>query len=129
MTALYNACDLFVLPSVTKAEAFGMVQLEAMSCSKPVISTDLPSGVPWVNQHGVTGLVVRPGDASALAAAMQMLLNDKDLRARMGARGPKRVESEFSIRRMVAQTTAIYRSVVADPISREESLPLSEAGV
>ena len=129
LTALYNACDLFVLPSVTKAEAFGMVQLEAMSCSKPVISTDLLSGVPWVNQHRVTGLVVPPGDASALAAAMQMLLNDKDLRTRMGACGRERVESEFSIRRMVAQTTALYRSAIADPISPEESLPLSEAGV
>ena len=83
-------------------------------------------GTPLVIEPSVDQ---RSGDASALAAAMQMLLNDKDLRARMGARGRERVESEFSIRRMVAQTTAIYRSVVADPISREESLPLSEAGV
>jgi rhamnosyl/mannosyltransferase len=112
LSALYNACDLFVLPSVTRAEAFGMVQLEAMSCRKPVISTDLPSGVPWVNQHEVTGLVVPPGDARALGAAVETMLGDSQLRARMGENGRARVEKEFSIRRLVEQTTALYQSVV-----------------
>jgi len=111
LSALYNVCDLFVLPSVTRAEAFGMVQLEAMSCRKPVISTDLPSGVPWVNQHGVTGLVVPPGDPKALSAAMTTLLTDPALRRRLGEGGRVRVETEFSIRRLVDQTTGLYRAV------------------
>jgi glycosyltransferase involved in cell wall biosynthesis len=129
LTALYNACDAFVLPSVTRAEAFGMVQIEAMSCAKPVICTDLPSGVPWVNQHGVTGLVVPPRNAEALAAAIQTLIADPELGRGMGARGRARVEAEFSIDRMVAQATALYRSVLQQPIPAAGALSARGAGV
>ena len=122
LTALYHACDLFALPSVTKAEAFGMVQLEAMSCRKPVICTDLPSGVPWVNEHGVTGLVVPPRDVSAFAAALQSLLEDPQLRKTMGENGRARVLREFSIPRMVAQTTGLYRVVSGRPIGQPDAL-------
>jgi rhamnosyl/mannosyltransferase len=112
LTALYHACDVFALPSVTHAEAFGMVQLEAMACRKPVVSTRLPSGVPWVNRDGDSGLVVTPGDADALAGALRTLLADKELRARMGERGHARVVHEFTIERMAAQTTALYHEVL-----------------
>lgn len=97
-----------------------MVQLEAMSCGKPVISTDLPSGVPWVNQQGVTGLTVPPGDAPALASAIATLLDDRALRHRLGEGGRARVESEFSINRLVEQTTGLYRAIspaVEGPLS------------
>ena len=67
LRALLVACDLFVLPSVTRAETFGYVQLEAMACAKPVISTALPTEVPWVNE---SGLVVPARDVEALRAAM-----------------------------------------------------------
>lgn len=114
LTALYNACDLFVLPSVTRAEAFGVVQLEAMSCGKPVVCTDLPSGVPWVNQHGVTGLVVPPRDVEGLSSAIRSLLGDPVARLRMGAAGRARVASEFTIDRMVGQTTALYQQIARE---------------
>src|SRR5262249_26291664 len=58
VVAHLHACDTFVLPSVTRQETFGVAQLEAMACGRPVVSTNLETGVPWVNQDGVTGLVV-----------------------------------------------------------------------
>jgi glycosyltransferase involved in cell wall biosynthesis len=112
LSALYHACDVFVLPSVTRAEAFGMVQVEAMACGKPVVSTALPSGVPWVNQHAVTGFVVPPGDAGALAGAIRALLADDSLRARLGTAGRARVASEFTATRMAERTVALYRDVL-----------------
>jgi glycosyltransferase involved in cell wall biosynthesis len=111
LAALYHACDMFVLPSVTRAEAFGYVQLEAMACSKPVVSTRLPSGVPWVNRDGETGLTVPPSDDDALREAIRTLIEDPSLRRRLGAAGRARVESEFTIERMRVATTALYREV------------------
>ena len=112
LAALYHACDMFVLPSVTRAEAFGYVQLEAMACGKPVISTRVPSGVPWVNRDGETGLIVPPGDVHALRAAIATLAGDPDGRTRMGATGRSRVESEFSIARMRASVAALYHDLL-----------------
>jgi rhamnosyl/mannosyltransferase len=112
LTALYHACDVFVLPSVTRAEAFGMVQIEAMACGKPVVSTSVPSGVPWVNQHQKTGLIVPPADADALAGAIRCLLGDPSLRARLGEGGRCRVACEFTAVRMAERTVALYRAVL-----------------
>jgi glycosyltransferase involved in cell wall biosynthesis len=112
LTALYHACDVFVLPSVTRAEAFGMVQLEAMACGKPVVSTSVPSGVPWVNQHEVTGLIVPPADVAALARAIGVLLADCVLRERLGTAGRHRVHQEFTSARMAERTVALYREVL-----------------
>jgi len=114
VVAHLHACDLFALPSTTRAETFGVVQLEAMACGKPVVSTNLPTGVPWVNRHGETGLVVEPGDASALAAALNTLIANPIARERMGARARSRVADEFSVDRMVSLSSSLYREVVLE---------------
>lgn len=113
LAALYHACDLFVLPSVTRAEAFGYVQLEAMACGRPIVSTRLPSGVPWVNRDGETGLTVPPGDVEALRAAIARLAQDAPLRQRFGAAGRARVDAAFTIAGMRNAAAAVYREAVA----------------
>jgi rhamnosyl/mannosyltransferase len=113
LVSFYHAADLLVLPSTQPTEAFGLVQVEAMACGLPVVSTDLPTGVPWVNQNGVTGLVVPPGDPDALAAAISRLLDDRALRTQMGEAGRRRAVEQFSGERMARDFIAAIEAVVA----------------
>jgi rhamnosyl/mannosyltransferase len=105
---LFASCAAFVLPSTSRAEAFGYVQLEAMASGKPVISTDVPSGVSWVNQHERTGLIVPAGDAGALRAAMRRLMNDAGLRERLGQQARARVEATFTMAHLRERLRAFY---------------------
>lgn len=108
LRALLHACDALVLPSVTRAEAFGYVQLEAMACGRPVISTDVPSGVSWVNQHEETGLIVPAGQPGALRAALERMTGDAALRQRMGQAGRARVDAEFTMTKLRDRLGALY---------------------
>ncbi len=110
---LRHACDVFALPSIDRCEAFGIAQVEAMACGKPVVGSDLPTGVRFVNQHGRTGLLVPPGEPDALADGLNRLLEDPDLRARFGCSARERVEREFTAERMIARTMNVYREVLS----------------
>lgn len=107
----YHSSDVFVLPSVAPTEAYGIVQLEAMACGKPVVSTNLPTGVPFVNLNGQTGLIVPPGDEHALARAINTLLDDRGLRDKYGFYAKQRVEREFTREAMVSKVYDLYRGV------------------
>ncbi len=108
----YQAARAFVLPSVTRAEAFGVVQLEAMASGTPVINTDLDSGVPEVGVDGVSALTVPPGNAAALAKAMNSLLDDPGLRDRLAAGARQAVQEKYSLDRMVRSTFDVYQEVL-----------------
>jgi len=111
LLAWYHACDVFVLPSVSRQEAFGMVQLEAMLCGRPVVSTNVGTGVSWVNQHERTGLVVRPGDSTGLREALARLIADPGLRRRLGAEARTRVLEHFTAEKMCNATRLLYRDI------------------
>lgn len=108
----FNACDIFIFPSVEKSEMFGVVQLEAMACRKPVISTELLTGVSWVNQHSKTGIVVEPKNSAELSAAIIYLIDNPAIRTQMGAEGRKRVESLFTVEIMKEKILNLYNELL-----------------
>lgn len=104
--SLFKRAMLYCLPSTYRAEAFGVVLLEAMTYGLPIVATDIPgSGVPWVNQHGTSGLNVPVGDPVALADACNQILASPELRARLSDGARQRFAAEFteevSVKRMI----------------------------
>jgi rhamnosyl/mannosyltransferase len=108
----FHACDFFALPSVAFSEMFGIVQLEAMACGKAVIASNLPTGVSWVNQHGVTGLLPAPGNVPEWAAAIDRLEKDATLRQQMGSAARRRVEQCFSAKAYGEGILNVYREAL-----------------
>ena len=123
LSAWYRAADVLCLPSVARSEAFGLVQIEAHAAGTPVVSTDLSTGVPYANRHGVTGLTVPPGDAAALAAGLNRLLADDELRARLGRQARERALIEFTVPRMVARTLDVYGEAIERHAARGAGSP------
>lgn len=112
LSAYYGACDVFCLSSVQKTEAFGIVQIEAMSCGKPVVATNIPqSGVPWVNAHGVSGLNVAPGHAEELARAIEELTKEEAVYRRYAAGAAERYEALFTQEQMINKCMEIYKEL------------------
>lgn len=109
LVQLYSHAAAFVCPSVY--EPFGLINLEAMACERPVVASRV-GGIPEVVADGETGFLVPPGDPQALAAAIRRLLADPPLAARMGAAGRKRVEELFTWRAVARTTLAAYAEVL-----------------
>lgn len=109
------AADVFCLPSHLRSEAFGICQIEAMACGVPVVSTALDTGVPFVNLHGETGLVVPPADPAALARALETLLTNSQLRQQLGRAARQRAHAVFSAEQMCRNVKAIYRDILERP--------------
>jgi glycosyltransferase involved in cell wall biosynthesis len=110
--SFYEACDMFVLPSVEKSETYGIVQIEAMACGKPIICTELNTGTTFINQQGTTGLVVPPRDSKSLAEAIKNLAYDDSLRCDLGKKARQRALREFTAEKMVERTFKVYTDVL-----------------
>jgi rhamnosyl/mannosyltransferase len=104
----YLASDVYLLPSIARSEAFGIVQIEALAAGLPVINTSLPSGVPYVSRDGESGLTVPPEDVDALAAAVRRLIGDPELRRRFGEAGQARALADFSKEMLAARMLQVY---------------------
>jgi glycosyltransferase involved in cell wall biosynthesis len=110
----YASADIFCLPSTERAESFGLVLLEAMRARLPVIASAIPgSGVGFVVQEGRTGLLVAPGDARTLAAALRRLAADHAERDRLGSAGAARWREHFTLGRVTDQVVRLYETVLA----------------
>ena len=111
LAAYFNVCDVFCLPSVTRIEAFGLVQLEAMACGKPVVCTRLGNGVNVVNVEGVTGMAAEVGDAVGLGECLETLLRDDVLRERLGRQAREWARGAYSLGAMVSRHVGLYESL------------------
>ncbi len=104
--------DLFVMSSVT--EGLGTSLLDAMACARAIVATRT-GGIPEIVEDSANGLLVPTRDHDALAAAIIRLLKDRALRDRMGAAGRARVREAFTVEKMVAATSAVYRGAAGRP--------------
>lgn len=110
----YSIADVFVLPSVSSSEAFGIVQVEAMMYGVPVINTSLDTGVSSVSRDGETGLTVPPNNVEALSEAIQTLLSEPEMRSEFSAAAQERAQ-EFDKDHVVGQYAELYDEVLQEP--------------
>jgi len=113
LPAYYRMADVHCFPSTERAEAFGLVALEAAASGIPCIASDLP-GVRGVVLNGETGLLIPPGDPQELRKAMLLLMEQVDLRTRLGESARRRAEAEYAWDPLMSKLEDIYRNVVAD---------------
>ncbi|MCL6622720.1 MAG: glycosyltransferase [Syntrophobacterales bacterium] len=106
------ACDAVVLPSRTRAEAFGIVLLEAMAAGRPVVASDLPSGVRLLVQEGINGFLVPPGDDQALAAALRRIASHPEEARELGAAGRELFQRHYTADTMVANYYHLYQRLI-----------------
>ena len=113
LRATYASSDVLVLPSILDArgdtEGLGVVLLEAMSYGVPVVASDI-GGITDIVEHNKSGLLVPPGDAAALAEALEQLARDASLARRLGSAGEQRVRSAFGWTEIMAKWDVVYRA-------------------
>lgn len=112
MNEVYANCHVVVFPSL--GEGMPTVLLEAAACGRPIVTTDIP-GCRDAILPGRSGLLVQPQDHQALAEALITLVNDKNMRQRMGITGRKFVAERFNLQKINAQILAVYQDYLNEP--------------
>jgi glycosyltransferase involved in cell wall biosynthesis len=111
VAAYLQACDVFVFPTLD--EALGMSAVEAQACGLPAVASRT-GGVPDVVEDGVTGLLVPPGDAAALASGLRLLLADSRMRERFAIAARARAVQRFALHTTVGRYADLFRSLAAE---------------
>ncbi|MFH1402724.1 MAG: glycosyltransferase family 4 protein [Candidatus Altiarchaeota archaeon] len=105
----YNSCDVFAIPTV-RVEGLPLIELEAMSCGKPVVASNI-GGIPTVIEDRVNGMLANPGDAKDLAGKILEVLCDKKLSEKLGKNARKTILEKYSRERMAENTIRVYEDV------------------
>jgi glycosyltransferase involved in cell wall biosynthesis len=105
------ACSVFVLPSTTTSESFGLAMLEALGSGVPAVVSALGTGLDEVVSDNDAGVVVPPGDPAALAAAITALLDNREERDRLGRNGRNAFAHRYTAARMTDDVVALYREI------------------
>jgi glycosyltransferase involved in cell wall biosynthesis len=119
---LLATCDVFALPSLYEGSSLAV--LEAMAAGVPIVSSAI-GGTDELIEDGSSGLLVPPGNAEALAAALRRLLDDPGLRERLAAQARERIELDLTRERMAARVTGAYRELLGEVAGATEALPES----
>jgi len=112
LSSLYATSSVFVLPSINRLEAFGIVQLEAMACYTPVVAADIP-GVNSVMDIGKSGLLVPKQNPDAIADSVIKIIGNPEMIRQMGARGRELVETKYDWPIISKEIEAVYRKAIA----------------
>jgi glycosyltransferase involved in cell wall biosynthesis len=120
----YNLADVVILPSLDRSEAFGIVLIEAASCGKPVIASNLP-GVRSVIEYGVNGFTVTPGNAKELAEKINYFLDNPEAAKEFGKNGRQRVLEKYDLKKVGEK----MESVIASATGARQSHPTNDEGI
>jgi glycosyltransferase involved in cell wall biosynthesis len=107
----FKSADIFCLPSINNTESFGIVNLEAMACGVPIVSTRI-GGIPDVVEDGKNGLLTNPNDEKSLAEALIFLMENEEIAKKMGEYGEKKVKN-YSWEKIADKTEKVYQNLLS----------------